>query len=91
MLKSLEVTTEQNIELLTYCKQKNITFLTTPFDEKSLDRLDVLDLPAYKVASTDLTNLPFLEKIAKKNKPIFLSTGMKDKVKILDITIPLKN
>lgn len=76
MLKSLEVTTKQNKELLNYCKKKNITFLTTPFDEKSLDNLDALDLPAYKIASTDLTNLLFLEKVAKKNKPIFLSTGM---------------
>lgn len=76
MLKSLEVKVDQNIELLTYCKQKNITFLTTPFDEKSLNELDDLDLPAYKISSTDLTNLSFLKKVAKKNKPIFLSTGM---------------
>ena len=76
MLKKLEVSEEQNQKLMDYCKQKGIIFLTTPFDEFSLDTLDSLDLPAYKVASTDLTNLPFLERIAKKNKPIFLSTGM---------------
>ena len=76
MLKKLEVSKEQNIELVKYCKSKNIIFLTTPFDEVSLDEIDELNLLAYKVASTDLTNLPFLEKLAKKGKPIFLSTGM---------------
>lgn len=76
MLKKLEITKEQNIELINYCKHNNIIFLTTPFDEESLNELDSLDLPAYKVASTDTTNLLFLKKIAKKGKPIFLSTGM---------------
>lgn len=76
MLKNLEVSRDQNLELKKYCIEKNIIFLTTPFDEVSLDEIDDLDLPAYKVASTDTTNLPFLEKVAKKGKPIFLSTGM---------------
>ena len=76
MLRNLEVTRAQNLELKKYCLAKQIIFLTTPFDEYSLEELDELDLPAYKVASTDLTNLPFLKKIAKKNKPILLSTGM---------------
>lgn len=76
MLKKLEVTKSQNLELKSYCEKKGIIFLTTPFDELSLDELDEIDLPAFKVASTDTTNIPFLEKIAKKGKPIFLSTGM---------------
>ncbi len=76
MLKRLEVSKEQNLELKKYCDDKDIIFLTTPFDEISLDEIDELDLPAYKVASTDTTNLPFLKKVAKKGKPIFLSTGM---------------
>ncbi|RLC54305.1 MAG: N-acetylneuraminate synthase [Candidatus Cloacimonadota bacterium] len=76
MLKKLEITKDQNIELINYCTQNNIIFLTTPFDEESLDELDSLNLPAYKVASTDTTNLLFLKKIAQKGKPIFLSTGM---------------
>ena len=76
MLKRLEVSREQNLALKHYCQAKNIIFLTTPFDEQSLDELDELDLPAYKIASTDTTNLPFLKKIAKKGKPLFLSTGM---------------
>jgi N,N'-diacetyllegionaminate synthase len=76
MLKRLEVNREQNLELNQYCLDKGIIFLTTPFDEESLEEIDELHLPAYKVASTDTTNLPFLKKIAKKGKPIFLSTGM---------------
>jgi N-acetylneuraminate synthase len=76
MLKKLEVTREQNLVLKKYAEEKNIIFLTTPFDECSLDEIDELDLSAYKIASTDTTNLPFLKKVAQKGKPIFLSTGM---------------
>ncbi|QWD70705.1 N-acetylneuraminate synthase family protein [Polynucleobacter sp. UB-Siik-W21] len=76
MLKILEVTPSQNIVLKNFCKDNGILFLTTPFEEESLDSLDELNLPAYKIASTDLTNLPFLELVAKKGKPILLSTGM---------------
>lgn len=76
MLKKLELSKQENLSLKNYCKKKGIIFLTTPFDEDSLKELDQLNLPAYKVSSTDLTNIPFLIKVAKKNKPIFLSTGM---------------
>jgi N,N'-diacetyllegionaminate synthase len=76
MLKKLEITKEQNLELISYCKKKDILFLSTPFDEESIDELAELNVPAFKVASTDTTNLPFLKKLAQKGKPIFLSTGM---------------
>ena len=76
MLKKLEITKKQNLELLNYCKKKNIIFLTTPYDEESLEELDVINLATYKIASTDTTNLPFLKKVAQKQKPIILSTGM---------------
>ncbi len=76
MLKKLELTKEQYIELKNYCDSKRIMFLITPFDDVSLDELDALNLSAYKVSSTDITNIPFLIKIAKKGKPIILSTGM---------------
>ena len=76
MLKSLEITKSQNRELVEYCNEKNIIFLSTPFDEDSIDELVELNLPAFKVASTDTTNLPFLKKLALAGKPIFLSTGM---------------
>ena len=76
MLKSLEINQKQNRELIEYCNNKNIIFLSTPFDEDSIDELVELDLPAFKVASTDTTNLPFLKKLALTGKPLFLSTGM---------------
>jgi N,N'-diacetyllegionaminate synthase len=76
MLKKLEVQVSKLKELHDYASSNGIILLTTPFDEKSLDELDLLDLPAYKVASTDTTNLPFLLKMAAKKKPLLLSTGM---------------
>lgn len=76
MLRKLEMTQGQQAGLKSYCQKRKIIFLSTPFDEYSLDFLDSLGLPAYKISSTDLTNLPFLKKVAKKRKPIILSTGM---------------
>ena len=60
--------------LSNYCKKKSIDFLSTPFDENSVDFLDPL-MNFYKVASADLTNYPLLKKISSKNKPIILSLG----------------
>lgn len=76
MLKKLELTIEQFEKLKKYCDDKKVMFLITPFDEESLEDLDQLDLAGYKISSTDLTNLPFLRKVAKKNKPIIISSGM---------------
>ena len=76
MLKRLEVTREQNFELIEYCREKNIIFLSTPFEKSSLDELDELGVPAFKIAATDLTNIQFLRQVAKKQKPIILSAGM---------------
>lgn len=76
MLKRLEVTKEQTIDLMEHCKQKNIIFLSTPFEKASLDELDELGVPAFKIAATDLTNIQFLRQVAKKGKPIILSAGM---------------
>lgn len=76
MLKKLEVPAEKMLELKQFTEEKGMVFLTTPFDEISLDALDACDLDAYKVASTDTTNLHFLREIARKGKPMILSTGM---------------
>lgn len=76
MLKRLEVTREQTIALMEYCKKKDILFLSTPFEKTSLDELDELGVSAFKVAATDLTNIQFLKQVAKKGKPIILSAGM---------------
>ncbi len=65
---------EDYIHLYNYSKNKDIDFLSTPFDLDSIDFLDSL-VPFYKVASADINNLPFLRKIASKSKPVLLSTG----------------
>lgn len=76
MLKRLEISKEATKQLMEYCNQKKIIFLSTPFEKRSLDELGELDVPAYKVAATDLTNIQFLRQIAQKGKPIILSAGM---------------
>lgn len=76
MLKRLEMSREQNIELKEYCKKRNIIFLSTPFEKASLDELDGLGVAAFKVAATDLTNVQYLRQVAAKGKPIILSAGM---------------
>lgn len=76
MLRKLELQHQQYIELMSYCKDKGIQFLITPFDEKSLEELESIGVEAYKIASTDTTNIPFLRKVAQTGKPVILSTGM---------------
>lgn len=61
-------------ELASYAKEKGIDFMSTPFDFASADYLDDL-MDIYKISSSDITNFPFLEHIAKKGKPVYLSTG----------------
>jgi len=75
MLRKLELSYEDFKELKNYCDKKEIIFLSTPHTRDAADFLDRL-VPAFKIGSGDLTNLPFLEKIAGKRKPIILSTGM---------------
>lgn len=78
MLKKLELSQDEYIELHEYCKDKPITLLATAFDFESIDFLEKLDTPVWKIPSGEVTNLPYLEKIAKINKPIIMSTGMCD-------------
>jgi N,N'-diacetyllegionaminate synthase len=75
MLKKYELNYNDFKRLKRYCDKKGIIFLSTPHSEDAVDFLEPL-IPAYKIGSGDLTNSPFLEKIAKKKKPIILSTGM---------------
>lgn len=76
MLKKLELGAEDFEELGAYCKKKGIIFLSTPFDFSSVELLESLGIELYKVGSGDLDNLPLLELVASKKKPIILSTGM---------------
>ena len=76
MLKRLELTSDNFKRLFSYCRKKNIIFMSTPFDEKSADMLDRLGMGIFKIPSGEITNKPLIQHIAAKNKPIILSTGM---------------
>lgn len=76
MLKKLELSYDEFKELFEYCKEKDIDFISTPFDLDSVDFLDSLGVNIFKIGSGDLTNYLLLKKVALKNKRIILSTGM---------------
>lgn len=76
-IKEMEMPYEWIEKLAQYCRQKNIIFMSTPFDEKSVDILDEF-VPAFKIASYEMTHTPLVEHIARKGKPIFISTGAAD-------------
>lgn len=76
MLKKLELGAEAHRALFLHCQEKGILFLSTPFDEVSADFLDELGVPAFKTPSGEITNLRYLSHIARKGKPMIVSTGM---------------
>lgn len=76
MLKKLELSFNDFLELNEYCKWKGIEFMSTAFDFDSIDFLVALGMNTWKIPSGDITNLPYLIKIARLNKPVILSTGM---------------
>ena len=76
MLKNLELTYENHLELQKYCQDKGIVFFSTPFSIESVDLLEMFDVPLYKISSGDITNMVLLKYVATKGKPIILSTGM---------------
>ena len=78
MLKRLELSREDFRQLKAYCDSIGITFLSTAFDDESLDFLEELNLPVLKIPSGEVTNLPLLERLAATGKPLLLSTGMFD-------------
>ncbi|HFU76630.1 MAG TPA: N-acetylneuraminate synthase [Arcobacter sp.] len=90
MIKKLELDVKSHHTLISYAKEKNIMFLSTPFELDSIKLLHTLGLEIFKIASGELTNLPYLREIGKLNKKIILSTGMgtMDEIKsALDILI----
>lgn len=82
LLKEFELSIEQLRELQAYCEQKGLIFFATPFDVPSADALETLKVPIYKIGSPDLTNIPLLEHVAKKKKPMLVSTGMSEEAEI---------
>ena len=76
MLKKLELDRFAHTELIHYCKQKDIQFLSTAFDHDSIDLLAELNIPFYKIPSGEITNLPYLRHVGRRCKPVVMSTGM---------------
>ena len=76
MLKKLELSEEMHDQLIDYCKKKGILFLSTPFDVDSVDYLIELGIEIIKIPSGEITNYPYLRKIAQTGKKVILSTGM---------------
>lgn len=86
MVKRLELSFADFTAIKAHCDRTGIVFLSTPFDFQSVDFLSGLDVPAFKISSGDVTNHPLLEHIARKHKPVILSTGMSDLSEVEEAT-----
>ena len=75
-VRKYQLTPEQHLEIQAYCKSKGMTFFSTPFSMEEADMLEKMDVPFFKVASMDINHLPFLRHIARKGRPMIVSTGM---------------
>jgi N,N'-diacetyllegionaminate synthase len=76
MLARLELSADEHEQLQAYARSLGLQFLSTPFDAESADMLERLDVPAFKVSSGDLTHLSYLRYLARKGRPMLISTGM---------------
>jgi N-acetylneuraminate synthase len=76
ILQRVELSDNDYYRLVAYCKKRGITFLCSAFDEDSADFVEALGVPAYKIASADMINLPLLDYLVQKGKPMIVSTGM---------------
>ena len=76
MLKKLELSQADHEELISYCNERDIRFFSTAFDMDSIDYLHSLDMGLWKIPSGEITNYPYLRKIAQYKEPVILSTGM---------------
>ena len=76
VLEKYNLTIEQHKKLINYCKNKRVKYLCTPFCAKGADVLEELGVDAFKTGSGEMTNIPMLTHMAKKNKPMIVSTGM---------------
>ncbi|TCK62349.1 N-acetylneuraminate synthase [Seleniivibrio woodruffii] len=84
MIKKLELDKESHFKLMEHCVNRNIMFLSTPFDHDSIELLSGMGLEIFKVPSGEITNLPYLRHIGSLKKKVILSTGMADLGEIED-------
>lgn len=78
MVKRLELPPAAFSQLMAYCHEREILFLSSPFDDDSADLLAELDVAAFKIPSGEIPNIPFLARVARNSKPMIVSTGMSD-------------
>ena len=90
LLERFQLSQDEHKQVAKYCKDKGIIYMCTPWDSDSIVALEVLDVPAYKVASADLTNLPLIASLVDTKKPLILSTGMSS-VEEIQITTDFLN
>ncbi|WP_027209434.1 N-acetylneuraminate synthase [Butyrivibrio hungatei] len=84
MLKNLELSYDEFLKLKEYCDKVGICFLSTPFDFDSIDFLNTIKMPFWKIPSGEITNYPYLVALAKTGRPVVMSTGMCDMSEIAD-------
>lgn len=90
MVRRLHFDFKAHRELKAYCDEIGITYLSSAFDLPSLDFLDSLELPLIKIPSGEITNLPYLERVAAMRRPVLLSTGMSSLPEIEDAVVVLE-
>jgi N-acetylneuraminate synthase/N,N'-diacetyllegionaminate synthase len=91
MLRRCELSWADQEKLKKHADERGVLFLSTPFDVESADFLDSLGVPAFKIASADITHVPLLRHVASKGKPIILSTGMSFLSEVADALWNLKS
>jgi len=90
LLRRFELSEGEHRRVADYCAQRGILYLCTPWDPTSINVLEEFGVPAYKVASADLTNLPLLDHLSETGKPLILSTGM-SRPEEVDVTVEFLN
>lgn len=90
LLERFQLSEKEHGEVAKYCRKKGILYMCTPWDDESVTTLEALNVPAYKVASADLTNLPLIEKLIDTKKTLILSTGMSS-VHEIQVTVDFLN
>jgi N-acetylneuraminate synthase len=75
-IEKYQLTPEQHYEIADYCRAAGVRFFSSCFSREEVDLLETLDVPAYKIASMDVNHLPLLEYVARKKRPVILSTGL---------------
>lgn len=78
IIKRCELNEDEERQVQAYCEEKGILYLCTPFSREAVDRLEEMGVSAYKIGSGECNNLPLLDHVARKRKPVILSTGMND-------------